>query len=235
MLCYVMYLLKHCILLRLNPETVWTSTQPHATTTDTLNIRREVRPRRGKNSQLVGRPLGSLLHLFPWPIGQHSADVHAPLESPFPPHHAYTFCELSKHVNPTDPTLSPPLYKYALAHPANHTNQPSESRLAGSFFRARRGTPSRLHRRHLRLSPSRQFSVMASSSGRRAVALAALVVVLLVTGAGLVGAARPAPADRSGDGAMYPAAVVVADRARETVEMLMARLPAGPSPKGPGH
>ncbi|XP_037438182.1 PAMP-induced secreted peptide 1-like [Triticum dicoccoides] len=80
---------------------------------------------------------------------------------------------------------------------------------------------------------------MASSSSRRAVALAALVVVFLVAGAGLAGAARPAPAERSGDGAMYsavyPAAVVVADRARETVEMLMARLPAGPSPKGPGH
>ncbi|KAF7073618.1 hypothetical protein CFC21_078571 [Triticum aestivum] len=81
---------------------------------------------------------------------------------------------------------------------------------------------------------------MASSSGQRAAALAAaLVVVLLVAGAGLAGAARPAPAERSGDGAMYsavyPAAVVVADKARETVEMLLARLPAGPSPKGPGH
>ncbi|XP_048575112.1 PAMP-induced secreted peptide 1-like [Triticum urartu] len=81
---------------------------------------------------------------------------------------------------------------------------------------------------------------MASSSRRRAAILAAaLVVVLLVARAGLVGAARPAPAGRSGDGAMYsavyPAAVLVADTARETVEMLMARLPAGPSPKGPGH
>ena len=53
------------------------------------------------------------------------------------------------------------------------------------------------------------------------------------------GWASSGPVERSGDGAMYsavyPAAVVVADRARETVEMLMARLPAGPSNRGAGH
>uniref|UniRef100_A0A8I6XHU8 Uncharacterized protein n=1 Tax=Hordeum vulgare subsp. vulgare TaxID=112509 RepID=A0A8I6XHU8_HORVV len=80
---------------------------------------------------------------------------------------------------------------------------------------------------------------MASSSRRRAVAILFLVVVILVAGAGLARAARPAPAGRSGDGAayyaVYPAAVAAAEKARDTVDMLLARLPAGPSPKGSGH
>ena len=65
-------------------------------------------------------------------------------------------------------------------------------------------------------------------------ALAALVVVVLFAGAGLAGAARPMPVERSRDD---PAAtvVVVAEKATETVEMLMARLPAGPSNRGAGH
>ncbi|KAM3276749.1 hypothetical protein ACQJBY_044877 [Aegilops geniculata] len=75
-----------------------------------------------------------------------------------------------------------------------------------------------------------------ASSGQRAMALAALVVVVLVAGAGPAGAARPMPVERSGDGAAYSAGtVVVAEKATETVEMLMARLPAGPSKRGAGH
>ncbi|KQJ91033.1 uncharacterized protein LOC104584706 [Brachypodium distachyon] len=82
---------------------------------------------------------------------------------------------------------------------------------------------------------------MASSSGKRAAIAGMLVVVLLVAGAGLAGAARPMPAaERSSSGgeaylAVYPAAVAVAEEARKTVDMLLQRLPAGPSPKGPGH
>ncbi|EMS53428.1 hypothetical protein TRIUR3_13509 [Triticum urartu] len=75
-----------------------------------------------------------------------------------------------------------------------------------------------------------------ASSGQRAVALAALVVVVLVARAGPAGAARQMPVERSGDraafSALYPAATVVA---AEKVEMLMARLPAGPSKRGAGH
>ena len=70
-----------------------------------------------------------------------------------------------------------------------------------------------------------------------------MLVVIFLAGAGVAGAARPAPASgggmRGGDEAaaylvVDPAAAVV-EKARETVEMLMARLPAGPSPRGPGH
>ncbi|EMS53427.1 hypothetical protein TRIUR3_13508 [Triticum urartu] len=79
---------------------------------------------------------------------------------------------------------------------------------------------------------------MMASSGRHTVALAVLVVFVLVAGAGLVGEARPEPVGRSGRGsAVYPAAsmVVVTEKARETVGMLMPRLPAGPSNRGAGH
>ena len=83
-----------------------------------------------------------------------------------------------------------------------------------------------------------------ASWGWRA-ALAMLVVVVLVAGAGLAGATRPAPAEqRSGgqvDNAAYlvvypPAAVRAVEKTtEETVEILLARLPAGPSRKGAGH
>ena len=70
-----------------------------------------------------------------------------------------------------------------------------------------------------------------------------MLAVIFLAGAGVAGAARPAPASAGGmrggdEAAAYlvvdPAAAVV-EKARETVEMLMARLPAGPSPRGPGH
>ena len=66
-----------------------------------------------------------------------------------------------------------------------------------------------------------------------------MLAVIFLAGAGVAGAARPAPASGGGDEAaaylvVDPAAAVV-EKARETVEMLMARLPAGPSPRGPGH
>ncbi|KAM0894919.1 hypothetical protein ACQ4PT_024174 [Festuca glaucescens] len=77
---------------------------------------------------------------------------------------------------------------------------------------------------------------MASSSGRRA-ALTLLVALVLVAGSGLACAARPAPAEQSSEGEVYGSAYLApaVDKARETVEMLMARLPAGSSRKGPGH
>ncbi|KAL6601765.1 hypothetical protein ACP70R_044985 [Stipagrostis hirtigluma subsp. patula] len=71
----------------------------------------------------------------------------------------------------------------------------------------------------------------------RLVVLAVVAVVFLAS-AGVARAARPAPASGGGEAAaggylvMYPAVV---ERARETVAMLLARLPAGPSPRGPGH
>lgn len=83
---------------------------------------------------------------------------------------------------------------------------------------------------------------MASSSRQQLAALAVLALAFLAC-AGIASAARPAPASGGGEEAgttpasylqMYPAAAVV-EKARETVKMLMARLPAGPSPKGPGH
>ncbi|KAE8801682.1 hypothetical protein D1007_22715 [Hordeum vulgare] len=74
---------------------------------------------------------------------------------------------------------------------------------------------------------------MASSARRLAIPV--LVAIVLIAGTSLVGAARPAPAEGRGDGAaylaVYPAAVVWA----ETVEMLTARLHAGPSRRGAGH
>lgn len=82
---------------------------------------------------------------------------------------------------------------------------------------------------------------MAGSKSVRVILLAVVLAVFAVLLAGAA-AARPAPAaERSGGEAaaaayvaVNPAAAVV-EKARETVEMLMARLPAGPSPKGPGH
>nr|ACG43836.1 hypothetical protein [Zea mays] len=83
---------------------------------------------------------------------------------------------------------------------------------------------------------------MALSSRQVAAALVAVLVALAFLTA-CASAARPAPAASSGGGGeeeatatttpaylrqVYPAVV-------ETVEMLLARLPAGPSPKGPGH
>ncbi|KQJ99209.1 hypothetical protein BRADI_3g41792v3 [Brachypodium distachyon] len=69
---------------------------------------------------------------------------------------------------------------------------------------------------------------------------AALAVVLLASSACRVAdAARPAPADDQARPLDHgeTAAAVLEKAARETtvVELLMARLPAGPSPKGPGH
>ncbi|PAN13363.1 hypothetical protein GQ55_2G320700 [Panicum hallii var. hallii] len=76
------------------------------------------------------------------------------------------------------------------------------------------------------------------ASSRRLLAVFAVLAVVFLAGAGVAGAARPAPAGGGGEEAaaylvVDPAAVV--EKARETVEMLMARLPAGPSPRGPGH
>jgi hypothetical protein len=79
------------------------------------------------------------------------------------------------------------------------------------------------------------------SSTRRALFVAAALAVLLATTCRVADAARPAPAD---DRASLPSAggeaaaayyYPVVEKARATVELLMARLPAGPSPKGPGH
>ncbi|CAL5087355.1 unnamed protein product [Urochloa decumbens] len=85
---------------------------------------------------------------------------------------------------------------------------------------------------------------MAPSSTRLrlAVILAALVAAVFLAGAGVATAARPAPGGMAGgeEAASYLQRLQVMDPAvekamRETVEMLMARLPAGPSPRGPGH
>ena len=63
-----------------------------------------------------------------------------------------------------------------------------------------------------------------------------LVALVLVAGSGLAGAVRPAPAVRSGKEVYASAYLAPAvEKARETVEMLMARLPAGSSRKGDGH
>ncbi|RLN33653.1 hypothetical protein C2845_PM03G03140 [Panicum miliaceum] len=83
---------------------------------------------------------------------------------------------------------------------------------------------------------------MASSRRlRAALAVFAVLAVVFLAGAGVAGAARLAPAGGGGEEAAAAAAYLVVDpaavveKARETVEMLMARLPAGPSPRGPGH
>ncbi|CAN6218360.1 unnamed protein product [Urochloa humidicola] len=81
---------------------------------------------------------------------------------------------------------------------------------------------------------------------RLAIVFAALVAAVFLAGAEVATAARPAPGGMGGGGeeavtaasylqVMDPAAAVVEKAMRETVEMLMARLPAGPSPRGPGH
>ncbi|KAE8804935.1 hypothetical protein D1007_18950 [Hordeum vulgare] len=76
---------------------------------------------------------------------------------------------------------------------------------------------------------------MGSSTTRLLLAVA--LAVLLTSTCHVADAARPAPAAdqaRLLDGDVVQA-VTLADKARQTVELLMARLPAGPSPKGPGH
>uniref|UniRef100_A0A0D9XFM8 Uncharacterized protein n=1 Tax=Leersia perrieri TaxID=77586 RepID=A0A0D9XFM8_9ORYZ len=63
-----------------------------------------------------------------------------------------------------------------------------------------------------------------------AVVLAVFAVVIAGTAA-----ARPLPAPVSGGGEAAAAAAYMGVYPAAVVEMLMARLPAGPSPKGPGH
>jgi hypothetical protein len=64
-----------------------------------------------------------------------------------------------------------------------------------------------------------------------------LVALVLVAGSGLAGAARPAPAEQGSEGESYGSAYLApaVDKVKETVEMLMARLPAGSSRGGAGH
>ncbi|CAL5082339.1 unnamed protein product [Urochloa decumbens] len=86
---------------------------------------------------------------------------------------------------------------------------------------------------------------MAPSSRRlRLAVLFAVLAAVFLASAGVATAARPAPGGMGGAGgeeaASYLQRLQVMDPAvekamRETVEMLMARLPAGPSPRGPGH
>lgn len=69
-----------------------------------------------------------------------------------------------------------------------------------------------------------------------------VIVVIMAVAASRADAVRPAPEEAEerlvdcGEGGyesmVYPAMV---EKAKETVELLLARLPAGPSPKGPGH
>ena len=76
---------------------------------------------------------------------------------------------------------------------------------------------------------------MGSSTTRLLLAVA--LAILLTSTCHVADAARPAPAADQPqllDGGVVQA-VTMADKARHTVELLMARLPAGPSPKGPGH
>ncbi|CAM0911782.1 unnamed protein product [Alopecurus aequalis] len=82
------------------------------------------------------------------------------------------------------------------------------------------------------------------SSTRRALLVVAALAVLLATTCRVADAARPVPADHvilfhgggeAASASYYYPAVTVVEKARKTVELLMARLPAGPSPKGPGH
>jgi hypothetical protein len=76
-----------------------------------------------------------------------------------------------------------------------------------------------------------------------------VLAVAFLAGAGVASAARPAPPGSSGAEASvssaakyletmpyHPAAAVV-EKARKAVDetFLLARLPAGPSPRGPGH
>ncbi|CAL5073345.1 unnamed protein product [Urochloa decumbens] len=87
---------------------------------------------------------------------------------------------------------------------------------------------------------------MAPSSMRLrlAVIIFAVLAAVFLAGAGVATAARPAPGGGGGEEVassylqlqvMDPAAAAVEKAMRDTVEMLMARLPAGPSPRGPGH
>jgi hypothetical protein len=90
-----------------------------------------------------------------------------------------------------------------------------------------------------------------SWSTRRRLLLLASLAVLLVGGARSAGGARPAPvpsqarrdggeavAQRLGSGYHAQATTAVVGRivtTKEPAGMLMVRLPAGPSPRGPGH
>ncbi|TVU04776.1 hypothetical protein EJB05_47910, partial [Eragrostis curvula] len=85
---------------------------------------------------------------------------------------------------------------------------------------------------------------MGSSTTRRVLAAIAVSLVVLAFNAHPADAARPAPealmrldggeeAVRHGSGCHTTA--TVGERAKETLQLLRARLPAGPSPKGPGH
>ncbi|RCV32097.1 hypothetical protein SETIT_6G230600v2 [Setaria italica] len=83
-----------------------------------------------------------------------------------------------------------------------------------------------------------------SWSTRRRLLLLASLVVLLVGGARSAGGARAAPearldggevVQRRGSGCHATAVVERIITTKEAAEMLMARLPAGPSPRGPGH
>lgn len=69
-------------------------------------------------------------------------------------------------------------------------------------------------------------------------AVLAVLVVVLASAACRVDAARPAPEARLGGGLAAHGSVyrpAAFEKAKEAVELLLARLPAGPSPKGPGH
>lgn len=86
------------------------------------------------------------------------------------------------------------------------------------------------------------LNFLMGSWRRRVLAVFVVVVVIMAVAASRAEAARPAPAEAEerlvdcGEGGyesmVYPAMV---EKAKETVELLLARLPAGPSPKGPGH
>jgi hypothetical protein len=78
------------------------------------------------------------------------------------------------------------------------------------------------------------------SSTRRALLAVAALTVLLATTCQVADAARPVPADHvllphAGSEAAATYYYPAVEKARATVELLLARLPAGPSPKGPGH
>ena len=72
-----------------------------------------------------------------------------------------------------------------------------------------------------------------SSAQRLLLVVASFVVVVLVCITRSAGATRSAPG--SGCHSCHATAVDSRITVKEAVELLMARLPAGPSPEGPGH
>ncbi|CAL9128160.1 unnamed protein product [Musa textilis] len=64
--------------------------------------------------------------------------------------------------------------------------------------------------------------------------MALLVSAVVASNVGGVDAARPVP-DCFDGGESYLAYPSTQEKARATVATWMARLPSGPSPKGPGH